>query len=269
MRGYSDRNHVDAARGCAAIRPGRRRIPDGAYLAPGGPLDVAGEPHYLPAWRQVLAGRDVGWAPEWDTAGVVPGRLVPEPTNPRDPHAVALFAAALDGRLHHVGHLFRDDARAYETVVQGLLERGTSCGVQVWVIHAGRGVAAKVQVAGPDVPPVLNEFPVGARFWADPTRAAGVSKHEDHQDILGPLLRDRAMAHVWCVAHPWTQQGGSYDGRPGLRVTVDGLDIGVVRQRQGTRYAPVAADGQQAVIGYACRNQRGLVEVTGDLPRMP
>src|SRR3954453_2190671 len=69
-------------------------------------VQVVGESHYQDALR-TLAGR-IG------SDGVFTARLVPEPDNPHDPRAVAV---CVDGDLAKIGHLARDVAKVYHSLV--------------------------------------------------------------------------------------------------------------------------------------------------------
>ena len=70
-------------------------------------LEVVGESHYQDALRLVLN----------DSGPEVHALLVPEPENPYDANAVAVWANG-----HKVGHLGREDAEVFQPIVQNLMD---------------------------------------------------------------------------------------------------------------------------------------------------
>ena len=72
-------------------------------------VDVVGESFYQPALDEIAGGRTTEGCVKREHVAA----LVPEPQNPYDKQAVAVL---IEGRL--VGHLSREDARAYAVVIR-------------------------------------------------------------------------------------------------------------------------------------------------------
>jgi Ftsk gamma domain len=80
---------------------------DAEHIAYG--VDVVGESFYQPALDEIAGGRTTEGCVNREHVAA----LVPEPQNPYDKQAVAVL---IEGRL--VGHLSREDARAYAIVIR-------------------------------------------------------------------------------------------------------------------------------------------------------
>lgn len=78
-------------------------------------LRVVGTPHYQPALAALAGPKRAGGVAE-----DVRVRLVPEPTNPHDPDAIAVVLRAGADTL---GYLAREDARAYGPRVREIAAR--------------------------------------------------------------------------------------------------------------------------------------------------
>lgn len=94
-------------------------------LVPGGfEVEVVGESNYQDAIAEV-AGRKT----EDSQRILTQAHLVPEPTNPYDPGAIAVQIA---GRT--VGYLNRSAAKTYAPVAQALVQQGITAVCQAWIV---------------------------------------------------------------------------------------------------------------------------------------
>jgi hypothetical protein len=76
-------------------------------------VDVVGESHYQPAIRSAC-----DWKPDTDTLFHCLAELVPEPTNPHDPHAIMV---TINGAC--VGYLSRQDAVTLGPAVRAAIKQ--------------------------------------------------------------------------------------------------------------------------------------------------
>jgi hypothetical protein len=84
-------------------------------LSGDGHCAVVGELHY----QQALSATNANCSIAFGSARAVPATLLPEPSNPYDPNAVAVHSP--DGKL---GHLSRNDAEAYRELFADVAGRG-------------------------------------------------------------------------------------------------------------------------------------------------
>ena len=100
------------------------------------PVDVVGESHYQDCLRQLDQGR----LSTGETVAFT-GILVPEPENPYDPNAVAIYGNE-SGKL---GHLSRKNAVRYRPVVAALRRRDRLGACDAYLI-GGREDAPTIEV---------------------------------------------------------------------------------------------------------------------------
>lgn len=118
------------------------RLPDGDRV------NVVGESHYQPALQRITGRR------EWvETVYECVAVLVPEPTNPHDPHAVRI---EVQGEL--VGYLSREDATRYVPYLRRLAEQRQLACCQAVIAGRGQGsetanmgVFLHIAAPGPDL----------------------------------------------------------------------------------------------------------------------
>jgi HIRAN domain len=105
-------------------------------LPNGDRVNVVGESHYQPALQRITSRRE--WVETFYECVAV---LVPEPTNPHDPHAVRI---EVQGEL--VGYLSREDAARYVPYLRRLTEqRQLAC---CEAVIAGRGPGSETANMG-------------------------------------------------------------------------------------------------------------------------
>jgi hypothetical protein len=93
-------------------------------------IEVHGESHYLPALERLASehGVDLAHVDDFDIDDV-PVQLIPEPTNPYDPHAIMVVSPTNRDRL---GYMAREKAAEYaEAIAKIAMEHDLWCAAQV------------------------------------------------------------------------------------------------------------------------------------------
>lgn len=197
-------------------------------------LEVAGEWYRRDNLRQLFAREGAlspaGAEQQHDAA------LVPDPGNPHDRHAVAVYVEGL-----HVGYMERADAARYHGAVAALQARGiqTTVRSRQWVRAAGHELWARVTIWLPDPEGFApaNAVPDDALVLPTGT-AVQATQEEAHIDILAPLVARTTRVPVAATLHAVTES------RPRstidlVEVRLDGRRVGVLTPTQTSNIMPL------------------------------
>jgi hypothetical protein len=164
--------------------------------------EVAGESYYANAIRGLFGERVKPGGEEI----VVTAQLVPEPQNKHDRNAVGVWVG---GR--QVGHLTRQDAARYVTVLSALTAQGwqPQVSARVWGAQwsdsdhepASFQASVRLDLAEPHMLVPANLPPGGEHRVLPMGNAIQVTGEDKHLDTLAPLLRPEGECWVYVSLH--------------------------------------------------------------------
>lgn len=162
--------------------------------------------------------------------------LVPDPTNPYDTKAVAVYVEGL-----HVGYMQRSDAERYHQAIADISVNGTQTTVRSrqWVRLKGHELWARVTIWLPEPEGMApaNSLPADALVLPSGT-AVQVTKEEDHQDALTSFLGTSARVYVAATLHEITEQRPRSTVQV-VEVRIDGQRVGVLTATQTANLLPL------------------------------
>lgn len=216
----------------------------------GGTVRAVGTSYYSDSFQRLTGGaRDDGFR-----AGCT-ASLIPEPDNPYDSEAIAIRIGGLA-----VGHLSRDDARDYRSMIDTAID-----------LHGVASVSAAI-VGGWRRGDEVGDFGVELRFSDRPDRAAdagpdeirlrgsgtvSVSNEEDYQPALLAATKGRSLATysypavaelVETSRNPHVKK----DTGPVLEVRVLGSTVGFLTPKMTSRFVRVSARARQEDKRLTC-----------------
>lgn len=238
-------------------------------------FEVVGESHYQRTLRAADGGRLA--AGEYVQ---VPCLIVPEPLNPYDKNAIAVY---IDGQ-GKVGHSSREDATEYRTLARRLIEQGavgscggnliggqdetTSIGVCLSIKEPGEGsnatarltelITTAVYVSGWESKPRVTSGP-GKKF------SFAVFEESRFQEALRQLDGGRLATGETVTFAALIVPEPAHPGRPGsILVCADGIGpVGRFSKAASEKYTPLAAALESAgrvgeCDGWLCAERDGL-----------
>lgn len=252
---------------------GGRAIPglpnDPPTLPPGGHVNVVGESYYEEAFLRLTGGR----CREGFSAPCT-ARLVPEPDNPYDPMAVAVHIGQ-----HKVGHLSREEARAYRPYLDETIQaRGLATASATlnggWDRGGGDVGSFGLVLSFSDRPerapdPGINEIRLRG------SNSISVSNEEHYQAILVAASKGRDLrlrkypvaAELHLVdANPHVKKAAG----PVLEVRIEGAVVGYLTPAMSERFGRLAQRAIQegktlsaaGVIGLGTKGGNEIAEIT-------
>lgn len=210
---------------------------------PQGWMEVKGTFAQTPNVRRLLS-KHPGWRGE-DGAERRDAQvaLVPDPANPHDDNAVAVF---MDN--HHVGYLPREHAAAFHPQLRQLQQQGrylTTTG-RIWGKLLDKSYSESARVvcrADVDLPPPElltpdNNLPVGPHAVLPGRHTVQVTKEEDHQDVLARYVSPKPGTPVAVELRPVTEQRARTEARV-VQVELDGERVGILSPVQTKNLMPI------------------------------
>jgi hypothetical protein len=206
---------------------------------------VVGTEHRQDAVIGLLTGNlDVGV--ERDTIA----QLVPQPDNPVDEHAVAVF---VDDVL--IGYLPREVAPRYAAVLAGMVSSGTipSVPIHLWarsyddddeqldgsyVTVRRYYTRASVALAEPELVRPINLAPPRPRAELPTGPSVKVTRTQEHFEHLHAVLGDRARGWVYASLHR-AESAGDRARKPIVEVRISGQPAGVFTRQMSETYLPL------------------------------
>lgn len=181
--------------------------------------------------------------------------LVPDPTNPYDRRAVAVYVEGL-----HVGYLERSDAARYHEAIANSWANGVQVTVRSrqWVRASGHELWARVTLWLPEPSEFAPANPIPADALLLPRGASvQVTKEEAHQDVLAPLLTRATRVPVAVTLHEITEQRPRSTAQV-VEVRIDGKRVGVLTATQTSNLLPLVRLAERgSLIATACAVVRG------------
>ena len=171
-----------------------------------------------------------------------PAALVPDPTNPYDSRAVAVYVKG-----HHVGYMERSDAARYHRVIADMNAGGVHTMVRSrqWARVRGHELWARVTIwlPEPDGFAPANQIPADALLL--PTGSAvQVANEDEHLELLTPLLAESTRVPVAATLHEVTEQRPRSTAQV-VEVQIDGQRVGVLSSTQTSNLLPLVRLAQR------------------------
>lgn len=239
--------------------------PAGAQVRPWTPYtqrhEVVGEYYRPEAFRRIFANADL--SSDQGAEQYLIASLAPDPRNPYDPSAVAIWAGG-----QHVGYLDRATARRWHPTLAEMANAGQHLAVtsRVWA-STGRGeLAARVTL---DLPPLdgiypINPLPESAHVVLPPGGPVQVTQEDRHMDVLAPHATggERPVAltlHAIEEVRPRSTVEV-------VEVRLDGLPVGILSPTQTANLLPlvkhIEAQGHTVVARAALKGNALKAELT-------
>lgn len=211
------------------------------------PLEVAGE-WYRAANLRALFSRHAKVS-EYGAEIRLPAVLVPDPSNPYDRHAVAVFVDGL-----HVGYLARPDARLYHQAIAGLPGGELTVASRQWLRATTTDTWARVTLSLPK--PEHLECPnpaTGKVVLLPPGSTVQVTREEEHMEHLAKLLSHFGSETVVAASlRPISEQRPRSTAEL-VAVDIDGLQIGVLSKTQTANFMPLVRRAESEGRTLTCR----------------
>lgn len=166
----------------------------------GYPFEVVGESRYEIELKKVVRRHGGGQEGEIFTTAV----LLPEPTNPYDPNAVAVTVDQLT-----VGYIPREKALDYSPLLKRLAHQGILVSVpsRVWWRNEDEWWSSvRLDLNPPGLLLPINAPPSTTAMQLPPGGAVQVTGEEEHMDVLGPLLQHEKQVAAIATMHETTEQ---------------------------------------------------------------
>lgn len=175
--------------------------------------------------------------------------LVPDPTNPHDPNAVAVFVDAL-----HVGYMERPDATKYHRAIAGLPCKELTVPSRQWLRATPDDTWARVTLSLPE-PEHLecpNPFESDA-VSVPPGSTIQVTKEEDFMDHLVGLLDRYGSETVVCASLRSVTEQRPRSTVELVAVDIDGGQVGVLSTTQTANFLPLVRRAEADGKAVTCR----------------
>lgn len=210
-------------------------------------LEVAGE-WYRAANLRVLFTRHASLSESGDEirrAAV----LVPDPSNPHDKYAVAVFVDGL-----HVGYMECADARNYHQAIAGLPEGELVTRSRQWLRATDHDTWARVTLSLPDPAELQCPNPASAaNVVLPPGSTVQVTREEEHMDHLGSLLKRYGTERVVAARLQRVTEKRPRSTAELVVVEIDGQAVGVLSPTQTANFLPLVRTAESAEVALMCR----------------
>lgn len=175
--------------------------------------------------------------------------LAPDPSNPYDKHAVAVFVDDL-----HVGYMERPDARRYHAAISALPGGELTTPSRQWLRGTAHDTWARVTLSLPDPAHLQCPNPTnGNCVILPPGSTVQVTREEEHMEHVATLLNHHGSEKVVAATlRPVIEQ------RPRsavelVAVDIDGQQVGVLSTTQTANFLPLVRRAESEGRGLICR----------------
>jgi collagen type III alpha len=175
--------------------------------------------------------------------------LVPDPSNPYDKNAVAVFVDDL-----HVGYMERADARKYHQAISELPEGELVTHSRQWLRATDDDTWARVTLSPPDPDELQCPNPTSdAHVVLPPGATVQVTREEEHMDHLGALLKRYGTEKVVAARLRRVTEKRPRSTVELVVVEIDGQPVGVLSPTQTANFLPLVRRAESADVGLVCR----------------
>lgn len=209
-------------------------VPVEAWGPVNGPLEVVGEAYRPEAFHRLFRGLPLR-SPDGAELSL-PAALVPDPTNPYDHSAVAVWVGG-----QHLGYMDRTTAKRWHRPLRALMDRGEHLVVpcRVWAADRGGRIAARVTVYLPAVDGLdpSNGLPAEPFEVLPVGPAMQVTGEDQHMDVLTGYAAgtERPVAVTLHAIHEMRARSAF----EAVEVRLDGERVGVLSKVQSENMLPL------------------------------
>lgn len=221
--------------------------PAGAWSPRTRQLEVAGEWYRIQNLRTLF--RRHAELSEEGAEIHLPAVLVPDPENPKDPRAVAVFVDGL-----HVGYMERGDAKHYHRQIAKLPSGQLTVPSRQWLRETYDNTYARVTLSLPMHDQLLCPNPLDRDAVLLPAGSTvQVTREENHMEHLAAVL-DRygaenvVLATLRCVTEQRPRSTVDL-----VAVDIDREQVGVLTPTQSANFIPLVRRAEELGTDVACR----------------
>ena len=175
--------------------------------------------------------------------------LVPDPTNPYDEHAVAVFVDGL-----HVGYMERPDAAKYHRAIAALPCGEVTVSSRQWLRATADDTWARVTLSLPEPEHLTCPNPfASAAVSIPPGSTIQVTKEEEYMDHLVELLKRYGSETVVCASLRSVVEQRPRSTVELVAVDIDGGQVGVLSPTQTANFLPLVQRAEAEGKTVTCR----------------
>lgn len=200
-------------------------------------MEVAGEFYRIENHKRLFQGIPID-GPDGAELNL-PACLVPDPSNPHDRNAVAVFVRGL-----HVGYMEREDAARYSSAINAIAARGEQLEVESrqWArfdrYRADTFARVTLQLPAPSGLSPANEIPDRAVVLPSGSTIQ-VTREDEHMEAIRPWLRDGSEAVPLAVTLTPIKDVRPRSVVDAIQVEVDGEPVGVLTPASTANLMPL------------------------------
>lgn len=179
----------------------------------------------------------------------LPAVLVPDPSNPYDKRAVAVFVDGL-----HVGYMERPQARRYHAAISKLPGGELTVPSRQWLRGTDDDTWARVTLSLPDPAELQCPNPTkGEHIVLPPGSTDQVTKEEDHMEHLANLLKQYGTDRVLAATLRRITEQRPRSTVELVAVEIDCLPVGVLSKIQTANFLPLVRRAEAEGARLVCR----------------
>lgn len=175
--------------------------------------------------------------------------LVPDPSNPFDSNAVAVYVDGL-----HVGYMERGDARLYHREIAAVPGGQITVPSRQWLRATGHDTWARVTLSLPPADQLTCPNPIaGEHLELPPGSTVQVTREENHMDHLGALLTQYGNEVVLAAVLRAVTEQRPRSSVELVAVEIDGGQVGVLSATQTGNFMPLVKRAEVEGRQLTCR----------------
>lgn len=175
--------------------------------------------------------------------------LVPDPSNPFDARAVAVFVDGL-----HVGYMERSDAAKYHSVIAKLPGGELTVPSRQWLRGTDQNTWARVTLSLPKPDHLCcPNTPAEDSVLLAPGATIQVTREEDHMEHLAPLLSRYGSETVVAASLRAVTEQRPRSTVEVVAVDIDGQQVGVLSPTQTANFLPLVRRAESEGRRLICR----------------
>ena len=175
--------------------------------------------------------------------------LVPDPSNPFDKHAVAVFVDEL-----HVGYMERQDARKYHDAIAKLPGGELTVPSRQWLRASRQDTWARVTLSLPKVEHLQCPNPTSEDcVTLPPGSTIQVTREEEHIEHLAALLSQFGSETVVSASLRSVTEQRPRSSVELVAVDIDGHQVGVLSPTQTANFLPLVRRAESEGRALMCR----------------
>lgn len=179
----------------------------------------------------------------------LPAVLVPDPSNPYDKRAVAVFVDGL-----HVGYMERPQAQRYHAAISKLPGGELTVPSRQWLRGTDDDTWARVTLSLPDPAELQCPNPTkGEHIVLPPGSTVQVTKEEDHMEHLANLLKQYGTDRVLAATLRRITEQRPRSTVELVAVEIDCLPVGVLSKIQTANFLPLVRRAEAEGARLVCR----------------